>query len=85
MGKLRNFYEKVTDFLWESYVISKRLQFCIFGRNYSQCISSPGISDKTYIIHIPSEHIKDTAKDSVTTESLAAFILQSMSTPVEYD
>lgn len=28
---------------------------------------------------------KDTAKDSVTTESLAAFILQNMSTPVEYD
>lgn len=28
---------------------------------------------------------KDTAKDSVNTESLAAFILQNMSTPVEYD
>lgn len=28
---------------------------------------------------------KDTARDSVTTESLAAFILQNMSTPVEYN
>ena len=69
----------------ESYVISKILQFCIFGRYYTRCISSPGISDKTHIRHIPNEYIKDTAKDSVTTESLAAFILQNMSTPVEYD
>lgn len=28
---------------------------------------------------------KYAARDSVTTESLAAFILQNMSTPVEYD
>ena len=26
MRKLRNFYEKVTDFLWENYLISKTLQ-----------------------------------------------------------